>query len=149
MFYKGLGSIQLVIFFTSGPVDKKFHTNSPMTNLFHIWDQSQQDIFINAWDQSHSSFFFTIGITLHKSSNAQYHDKSILYFGSVPTVCFVKAWDRSHWSFFNIIGTTRQKKLFGQSHYKSISHLGSVPTVNFHKGLGLIPLVIFLYHWYH
>ena len=54
MFYKGLGSIQLVIFFTSGPVDKKFHTNSPMTNLFHIWDQSQQDIFINAWDQSHS-----------------------------------------------------------------------------------------------
>ena len=97
--------------------------------------------------KSHSSFFFTIGITLHKSSYAQYHDKSILYLGSVPTVCFVKAWDRSHWSFFNIIGTTRQKKSYWQSHYKSISHLGSVPTVYFHKGLGSVPLVIFLYHW--
>ena len=35
---------------SSGPLDKKNHMDSPITNIFHIWDLSQQYIFIKAWD---------------------------------------------------------------------------------------------------
>ena len=114
---------------------------------FIIWDQSQQYIFAKAWDRSHRSFFFTIGTTPHKSSYGQSHYKFISLFGISPNSTFLQRPGIDTIGHFSLLSGPLDTKAHTVSPITNLfRYLGSVPTLHFYKGLGLIPLVIFLCH---